>query len=76
MKINRRSARSLARDKAASRFESLRIQEESTKLHDMDRISKKQATPDQVQAENGPFTEEQMRTFKIVNMEKSLLRMR
>jgi hypothetical protein len=54
----------------------LQRQKEEARVRDWQRIGRGEATPEQVQRENSIFTDEEMRTFKIVNFEEMLLRSR
>jgi hypothetical protein len=77
MKANRRSSRSPANRKLdLTRFEVLRRAEEKARHNDWQRILSGQATPEEIQGENSPFSEEEMRTFRILDLEQSLLRIR
>jgi hypothetical protein len=48
-----------------SRFRQLQREEENGRVRDICRIRRGEATPDQVQRENSPFTQEEMRTFRF-----------
>jgi hypothetical protein len=77
MKVKRRPVHSVPRGKPrSSPFEVLKRAEETARLRDLERIRRKEATPEEIQRENSPFTQAQMETFRIINLEQSLLRMR
>ena len=50
--------------KALSQFEKLERLEEQTRVEDQERLRRGEATPEELQQENNPFTEAEMRTFK------------
>jgi hypothetical protein len=54
----------------------LQRQKEEARVRDWERIGRGEATPEQIQRENQIFTDEEMRTFRIVNFEEMLLRSR
>ena len=47
-------------------------EKEAARLSDWNRIARGEATPEQIQRENSPFTVEIVRTFKITNLEQVL----
>jgi hypothetical protein len=54
----------------------LQRQKEEARVRDWERIGRGEATPEQIQREKQIFTDEEMRTFRIVNFEEMLLRSR
>ena len=55
--------------------EEMRREKEAARVRDWERIARGEATAEEIQAENSFFTPEQVRTFRIVNLEEALLRM-
>ena len=45
-------------------------------MQDLERIARGEATPEEIQRENSIFTPEEMKTFRIVNLEEILENMR
>jgi len=41
-------------------------------MHDLERIARGEATPEQIQRENEIFSPEEMKTFRILNLEEAL----
>jgi len=54
----------------------LQRQKEEARVRDWERIGRGEATPEQIQRENSIFTHEEMKSFRIVNFEEMLLRMK
>lgn len=51
-------------------------EKEEARVRDWERIARGEATPEQIQRENSPFTPEQVKDFRIVNLEEVLAKMR
>lgn len=56
--------------------EEMRRDKEASRVRDWNRIAEGEATPAQIQQENSPFTAEQVRSFRIINLEEVLERMK
>ena len=56
--------------------EEMRREKEAARVRDWERIARGEATAEEIQAENSILTPEQVKTFRIVDLEKALLRMR
>lgn len=52
--------------------EDMRREKEKARVSDWNRIANGEATPEQIQGENSPWTLEQVRTFRICNLEQVL----
>lgn len=57
-------------------YAELQRQKEEDRVRDWERIGRGEATPEQVQRENSIFTHDEMKSFKIVNFEEMLLKMK
>ncbi len=57
-------------------YQEFRRKKEEARMHDLERIARGEATPEQIQRENEIFTPEQMKTFRILNLEEVLENMK
>jgi hypothetical protein len=55
--------------------EEMKREKEAARVRDWERIARGEATPEDIQRENSFFTSEQVKTFRIVNLEQVLERM-
>jgi hypothetical protein len=53
-------------------YQEFRRKKEEARMHDLERIVRGEATPEQIQRENEIFTPEEMKTFRILNLEEAL----
>jgi len=57
-------------------YQEFKRKKEEARMRDLERIARGEATPEQIQRENEIFTPEQMKTFRIVNLEEVLENMK
>ena len=57
-------------------FAEFQRKKQEARMQDLERIARGEATPEEIQRENSIFTPEEMKTFRIVNLEEILENMR
>ena len=53
-------------------YQEFKRNKEEARMHDLERIARGEATPEQIQRENEIFTPEEMKSFRILNLEEVL----
>ena len=53
-------------------YQEFKRKKEEARMHDLERIARGEATPEQIQRENQILTPEQVKTFRILNLEEAL----
>jgi hypothetical protein len=53
-------------------YQEFKRKKEEARMHDLERIARGEATPQQIQGENEIFTPEEMKTFRILNLDEVL----